>query len=160
MEVGGRMWDRKCSRKGAESSGAATNARCPQGCLCPSLGLSFPFWEMKMDQEISNMMLLSVLPFFNWYGSWRRQFGFTQMSIMGREDAKVGFGKWGQINVSNSGGLWFSAFFLRAVSLLPPAFLCILSRYQMTFLCLWPPGCKHACIFTEGPAPGLMRSGA
>lgn len=35
--------------KGAESRDVTANAVCPLGGLCPSLGLRFLFWEVKME---------------------------------------------------------------------------------------------------------------
>lgn len=85
--------------------GTTANAVCPQGGLCPSLGLSFPLWKKKKDQETFNTMPLSGLPFFSFDGSCKKPFGFTLKSITRREDAKVGSAKWGPINISYSDSL-------------------------------------------------------
>lgn len=51
------MCSRKYTRRGYGSSGAPRNAGCPHGGLCPSLLLSFPFWEMSLRD------FYSVAPF-------------------------------------------------------------------------------------------------
>lgn len=48
--------ERRCTRKAVGSPSAATDAACPEGGLRPSLGLSFLWGEMKMDQETSNLI--------------------------------------------------------------------------------------------------------
>lgn len=65
-------------------------------------GSQFTFWEMKMDQETSNLMPLSAYRSPTDRGSWNKQFGFIRKRI---KTPEIGFRKWGPIDVSNSGGL-------------------------------------------------------